>query len=173
VYGISLEEFAEQVTANYEKYKDMLVAFLRAHGPAPKTKLAKLLYLADFGWFYFHLASMSGMPYRKLQYGPVPDAYFRAVDELESAGKICIDRTSVEGKDIFLVSESASNARVATTILSLEEQKLITTIARKWKSKKTAEIVNFTHNQLPYSICRPGEVIPYVLISQEDTENVY
>ncbi len=51
-------------------------------GKIPKTKLAKLLYLADFSWFYKHLAPMSGLTYRRIKYGPVPDQYFRALEEL-------------------------------------------------------------------------------------------
>lgn len=76
---------------NYEKYKEMLLAYLRyaasSKGFVTKTKLAKLLYLADFGWFYNKPESMSGMPYRKITYGPVPDIYFRALDELEENGQ--------------------------------------------------------------------------------------
>ena len=50
---------------------------------------------------------------------------------------------------------------------------LIKKIAEKWKNKKTSEIVNFTHIQLPYSICRDNELIPYELITQEDPDSVY
>ena len=46
-------------------------------------------------------------------------------------------------------------------------------IAKKWKDKKTKDIVNFTHNQLPYSICREDELIPYELITQEDPGKVF
>ena len=51
--------------------------------------------------------------------------------------------------------------------------KMIESIGAKWKDKKTAEIVNFTHNQLPYKICQPDEIIPYELITQEDPSYVY
>lgn len=46
-------------------------------------------------------------------------------------------------------------------------------IVEKWKDKKTNEIVNFTHNQLPYALCRENEIIPYELITQEDPDLVY
>lgn len=46
-------------------------------------------------------------------------------------------------------------------------------IANKWRDKKTKDIVNFTHNQLPYFLCRDNEVIPYELITQEDPDKVY
>ncbi|MBI2436347.1 MAG: DUF4065 domain-containing protein [Candidatus Magasanikbacteria bacterium] len=175
LFGISLQELEMGVIPMYGKYKEMILAFIRSAGSSrdgklPKTKLAKLLYLADFAWFYDHFQSMSGMQYRRLQYGPVPDIYFRAIDELEQEGCIAIDR-SKDG--VILIGENRGSQRQNFIELSKAEQKLIEDIAKKWKEKKTQEIVNFTHNQLPYRLCVPDEVIPYELIIQEDPEYVY
>ena len=155
----------------------MILSYLRMNlskdKKVPKTKLAKLLYLADFAWFYDHFESMSGMPYRRITFGPVPDMFFRAIDELEADGKILIDRKIHEGKEMFLISESESNLNEKIKSLSSEENGLMKKIAEKWKDKKTEEIVNFTHNQLPYFLCRENEFIPYGLITQEDPGTVY
>ena len=74
---------------------------------------------------------------------------------------------------MFLVSESDSNKNEKIKTLSKEEGALMKKIAEKWKGKKTQEIVNFTHNQLPYFLCRDNELIPYELITQEDSDMVY
>lgn len=173
ILGISLKEVESGVLADYEKYKDMILAFLRStvssDGKIPKTKLAKLLYLADFAWYYEHLQSMSGMQYRRILYGPVPDLYFRAIDELEESGKISVDRKG----DTFLISENRGSAAKPLPVLNKEEMSLIGNIADKWKDRKTSEIVNFTHNQLPYLIGRENEIISYELITQEDPGYVY
>lgn len=173
ILGVSLREMESGISANYEKYKQMILAFLRMGESITKTKLAKLVYLSDFAWFYGHRESMSGMQYRKIKYGPVPDAYFRAVDELEEEGKILIDRKNVDGKDMLLISESEGNRKQKLATISGDEVTLIKEIHKKWKDKKTAEIVNFTHNQLPYAICLDNEIIPYELITQEDPAHVY
>ncbi|OGG62664.1 hypothetical protein A3C19_02805 [Candidatus Kaiserbacteria bacterium RIFCSPHIGHO2_02_FULL_54_22] len=57
--------------------------------------------------------------------------------------------------------------------LDAEEKVLIKKISEKWKGKRTQEIMNFTHEQLPYKLCAPDEVIPYELITQEDPDHVY
>lgn len=172
--GIPLENLTRGMAQNYEKYQEMILAYLRnavdSDGKITKTKLAKLLYLADFGWFYDKLESMSGMPYRKITYGPVPDMYFRALDELEENGQIAVDRTA-DGH--ILISENQTNAKNNLGQISNAEMNLIKKISAKWRDKKTAEIVNFTHNQLPYKICGENEIIPYGLITQEDPEYVY
>jgi len=179
LYGISVDDLLSGNIPDIAKYKQMILTYLRMgispDGKIPKTKLAKLLYLADFAWFYDHTESMSGMHYRKIAHGPVPDSFFRALDELEEAGKIEIERKHDEAKDrnIILISETDSNRNEKITTLQPEEVKLMKKIGTKWKSKKTQEIVNFTHNQIPYSLCRMEEIIPYVLITQEDPDMVF
>ncbi|MDO8729293.1 MAG: helix-turn-helix domain-containing protein [bacterium] len=175
--AIGVAELLSGNIPDIAKYKHMILTYLRMNiskdGKIPKTKLAKLLYLADFAWFYSHMESMSGMHYRKIAYGPVPDAFFRAIDELEEAGKIIVDHRNENGKEMFLVGESESNKNEKIKTLSKEENALMGKIAEKWKDKKTQDIVNFTHNQLPYALCREDEIIPYELITQEDPEMVF
>ncbi|MEK7176266.1 MAG: helix-turn-helix domain-containing protein [Patescibacteria group bacterium] len=175
ILGVSLKEMESGISANYEKYKQMILAYLRnagskKDGKITKTKLAKLLYLADFAWFYNHLKSMSGMQYRKILYGPVPDSYFRAVDELFEDGKIEITPTE---DGAMLISQTRNGAKTILSEINKEEEKLIKDISGEWRDGKTKEIVAFTHNQLPYVICSDNEIIPYELITQEDPEHVY
>jgi len=175
IFGIDLKDMETGVVPNYDKYKEMILSYLRIasskdDGKIPKTKLAKLLYLADFAWFYEKMRSMSGMQYRRIQYGPVPDLYFRALDELEEEGKINIDRSK---SDMILISEGEGSKRKQLNKLEKEEKELISKITTKWKNKRTAEIVDFTHMQLPYRLCSPDEIIPYELIIQEDPIYVY
>lgn len=173
VYGIPIEELSKAVTPHYEKYKQMILAYLKSpvstDGKVPKTKLAKLLYLADFAWYYEKLESMSGMQYLRRAYGPVPDPYFRALVELEEEGKISIDRKG----DAMLVSIGAGANRQELDLLQKDEVELMKKISTKWKDKRTQEIVDFTHEQLPYKLCAPDEIIPYELITQENPEYVY
>lgn len=173
LFGISIEEFTHATTPHYEKYKQMILAFLGTplakDGKVPKTKLAKLLYLADFTWYYSNMQSMSGMQYLRRTYGPVPDPYFRALAELEEEGKISVDHKG----DAMLVSLSGGAVRQKLELIDKSEIELMKKISEKWRSKRTQEIVNFTHEQLPYKLCSPDEVIPYELITQEDPDHVY
>ena len=174
IFGVSLKEMESGISANYEKYKQMILSYIRNAGSKDgcitKTKLAKLVYLADFVWFYNHLESMSGMQYRKIRYGPVPDSYFRAVDELFEDGQIEITPTE---DGAMLISQTRNGAKIALSEISKDEEKLIKSISDKWKDKNTQEIVTFTHNQLPYAVCLDNEIIPYELITQENPGDVY
>ena len=173
IFGITLKDIEGGMVPDFEKYKQMILAYLRnsgsSDGKLPKTKLAKLLYLADFAWYYENFKSMSGMPYRRIKYGPVPDMYFRAIDELHEEGKISL----TEKEDSILIRENEGSEHQKLVMLNAEELTLIRKISHKWKGRRTNEIVDFTHNQLPYKLCAPDEIIPYELITQEDPEHVY
>ncbi len=152
------------------KYKQIILNTLKygtdSDGKITKTKLAKLVYLSDFAWYYDHLVSMSGLQYRRIPQGPVPDAYFRVIEELyedESIDVCCSGKA-------FMVK---LNEQPDASELSKEELSLIKKIGKVWEGKKTKQIVDFTHDQLPWKICRPGEIIPYELITQEDPDHVY
>ena len=162
--------FSDVIKAT-EKYKQIILNSLKygadEDGKITKTKLAKLVYLADFIWYYLNSSPMSGMTYRKLPRGPVADVYFRALDEMEEDGIIIREP---KGKAILfsLIEKEAPASR-----LSNGELNLIKKIGEAWSSRSTDDIVSFTHEQLPWQICRDGEVIPYGLITQEEPERVY
>ena len=175
ILGVSIDDLLEKSVPNDAKYMQMIFAFLKQHpsrypSGTPKTKLAKLLYLADFAWYYDNLVSMSHMRYRRIQYGPVPDAYFRIIDELYNDGTVDIEKKE---DGAMLISLTASGKRKPTDLLSKKEKLLIEKIAKKWKHKRTQEIVDFTHDQLPYALSAEKEIIPYQLIIQEDPGYVY
>lgn len=170
ILGFSFEELEQKEMPNYEKYHQMILAFLRKNKSVTKTKLAKLLYFADFAWFYKHLQSMSGMQYRKISYGPVADSYFRLIDEMADKGEIEITHTE-EGA--MLISQTRSGSKVDLLALSSGEDALINQISEKWKGKKTNEIVDFTHKQLPYLYAKDNEIVSYGLFTQEDPDEIY
>ncbi len=170
LFGLSLEEFGYRERPNYAKYKQMILAFLKLNTKVPKTKLAKLLYFADFAWYYKHLESMSGMQYRKIQYGPVADAYFRLIDEMFDAGEIAIDNTD---KGAMMVSATRAGKKEDSSELSKEESALIKNIDTKWKDKKTEEIVSFTHKQMPYMFAEDNDIVSYEIFGQENPEDIY
>jgi transcriptional regulator with XRE-family HTH domain len=130
-----------------------------------KTKLAKLVYLSDFAYYYRNLKSMSGLSYRSIQQGPVADAYFRVIDELFEGGSITIDQRGTA----MMIS---ANESAPTSELSQDEIDVIKEVCVKWQGKSTQEIVTFTHEQTPWKTTAYGQVIPYELITLESAENV-
>jgi len=132
-------------------------------GRITKTKLAKLVYLCDFANYYKHLNPISGFEYRRLARGPVAIEFFEMIDADESIHVENSGRAIM----ISLIEDPEES------ILNKDEKETIKDVCRKWKKASTGRIVNFTHNQLPWSMCKESEVIPYELINMEEPENVY
>ena len=170
VFGVDFSDLIDNKGFKREKYKQMLFFFLRLFkNGVQKTKLAKLLYLSDFAYFYENLQSMSGLKYRKIDYGPVPDDYFYLIEELSGAGEIKIKET---GK-AHLISKARLGNKISDSLLSADEKVLMRKIYRRWKEARTDDIVKFTHKQIPYEFADYKGIIPYELILQEDHENIY
>ena len=151
------------------KFKQIIlncIKFGSAEGDGKITK-TKLVYLSEFKWFYDKLKPLTGLAYKRLPQGPVPDTYFRVIDELFEEKLIDIQRRG----NAFMISINEDH--VPCDLLSGDELAIITLVAKKWQPSNTQQIVDFTHRQLPWKICRPGEFIPYELITQEDPENVF
>lgn len=66
-----------------------------------------------------------------------------------------------------------NNESPSTSKLSADELSFIEEVCRAWQGRNTKEIVDFTHEQLPWKVCYPDEEIPFSLITQEDPEHVY
>lgn len=175
-FGVSIDEFypdsktESAVQFDWEKYKQIIKNFI-AFGADPdgkitKTKLAKLCYLLDFAWFYNNLVSLTGLEYRKIQQGPVPDLYFTTIEEMQEEQSIAVEQKG----QAFMVSNIWA---IAHDRLSDDEMMWIEKIANKRKKANTKEIVDFTHKQMPWMICYDKEIIPYGLITQEDDDNIY
>ncbi len=171
LFGIDTADFFEEIP-NLEKFRQMYFACLKyaanSHDNVPKTKLAKLLYMADFRNFFENLEPMSGVKYRRLEYGPVPDIFFSMTDDLLEQGKINVE---VLDRGAQMISSKTRDEDFSK--LSAQELESIKQICELWKDKPTQEIVNFTHEQKPWKMCRDGEYIPYSLIIQEDPDHVY
>jgi len=160
----SFQKFSQKT---FQKFHNLVLQCIKygaaSDGKITKTKLAKLVYLCDFASYYNFLKPISGLEYKKLAQGPVAIQFFDIIDNDES---ICIE---IKGKAIMVsLNEAPQNS-----LLNSEEQKIIKKICNKWKNANTQEIVEFTHKQTPWKICRDGEAIPYTLINSEAPENVY
>ena len=168
MYKITMPELFGQKRNNMKFMQMYFYILSKFRDGIPKTKLAKLLYLADFRNYYENLEPMSGVYYVRRQYGPLADCFLDLTDILYDSGKISIDKLP-EGAFII---KSKSYVQ-SYDLLSDNEKKEIDEICELWRNKSTREIVNYTHEQKPWASCRDGEYIPYELIIQEDPEHVY
>ncbi len=170
-WGEIVNPVAEAGIRSDEKFAQMYMYVLKKYfreSGVPKTKLAKILYLADFTAFYERQEPISGVTYIRRDYGPVADVFFTMTDELYDEAKI-----DIKPLDSALMIEVVATAGDEFGLLSPEEREIIDKVCREWRDRRTKEIVDFTHSQKPWKACRDKEEIPYSLIIQEDPNHVY
>ncbi|MFA5947593.1 MAG: type II toxin-antitoxin system antitoxin SocA domain-containing protein [Candidatus Gracilibacteria bacterium] len=161
---LSAQNFNEN---SFKKFHNLILQCIKygadEDGKITKTKLAKLVYLCDFANYYKSLNPISGFEYRKLPQGPVAIEFFDIIENNESI------RVETKGSaNMISLIEQPDD-----TVFTKQEQTLIKAVCKKWQKAKTQEIVDFTHNQMPWKVCKNREIIPYTLINNEDPKNVY
>jgi len=154
-----------------EKYKQIIMNCIKhgsdKNGKIAEAKLIRIVYLSDFLRYYTSLISMSGLCYRKHQYGPITDVYFETIDKMIKDGIII--REPKDEDDLFSLTEET----IPASLLTNDELEIIIKVGSVWKNRPTSDIISFTHKQLPWQICLDGEIIPYGLITQEEPEHIY
>ncbi|MCF7846136.1 MAG: DUF4065 domain-containing protein [Candidatus Peribacteraceae bacterium] len=152
---------------SFKKFHDLILQCIQYgaddDGKITKTKLAKLVYLCDFTHYYKYLKPISGFEYRRMPQGPVSIEFFEIIDNDNSISVMPKKNAMM----ISLVEKPDSST------LNKNEEAIIKAVCQKWKSAKTDRIVKFTHEQIPWKVCRENEVIPYELINNEAPEHVY
>lgn len=177
LFGITIDELLQTEAPNLAKYRNMMMAYLRAaktdRVALKKTKLAQLLYLTDFSWYFHHQKSMSGVSYRHTDFGPLADVYFRLLEEMEAGGVLNIKQIYRDDYHMYEIEETRTSAKKILVELTKKELAQISIIWTAWRDSSTAEIVTFTSEQAPYRDSVVGEVIPYTSILSEDTYTLY
>jgi DNA-binding XRE family transcriptional regulator/uncharacterized phage-associated protein len=177
LFGITIDELLRSIAPNHKKYTQMMLAFLRAtkarNVTIKKTKLAKLLYLADFSWYYHNQKSISGVTYRKTEFGPVSDVYFRLLEEMEQGGVVNIKQVYRDDYHMYELEETRASAKTPLSLLSKQELAHLQKVFKQWEKASTAEIVKFTTEQLPYTQSLSDQVIAYDLILKEASHNIF
>lgn len=177
LFGISIDELRLSQAPNIDKYRQIILSFLRAAKDSSlvikKTKLSRLLYLADFSWYYLHNTSLCNIAYRHTEFGAVSDTYFRLLEEMEQGGLVSIKQIYRDDYHMYEIEETRASQKTKLTSLSKSEVSHIEKIWKEWKDASTAEIVKFTNEQTPYLESVLGEIIDYALIKHEEAHTVY
>ena len=172
--GVKTEELCANLpslggqVADYEKFKELVWTCLAqgSGGPITKTKLAHLVYLADFVWRYHHDTPITGTTYRYTAHGPVSDDFFRALDELYEAQSITLQP---EGTTLVMHTIEQRPAKR----LNDEELAVIAKVCAKWRHESTEAITTFVHDRLEGKMPRKGDTIPYESILTLSEDSLY
>ena len=149
---------------NIEKFKQVLLYILEQCAGRPnigKTVLYKLLYFSDFNYYETYEEQMTGVTYKKLQYGPIPAEFSGLADLMEKNGEIKKLKTEYRNypqeRYIPLVKADLSK-------LKASEKEIIDKVLTAHADKTAVEISNYSHEDIPWKATKDKGIIDYELV---------
>ena len=157
----AVEADEESVFTGYRKFSrerlGAMALYIAERGrDVYKTKLNKLLFYSDFINFYLSGTSISGSRYVHVPFGPVPEHYGEALEQLSDAGRV---ELMPAGHKSILIKPVASAESMDA--LNAEEMAVIDWVLENYGKLSAGEISELSHREKAYRFTRPGEQIAY------------
>ncbi len=126
---------------NVAKLFDMVRYILTKHGEVFPTKLNKLMYYSDFCNYRQTGQSISGLQYRALNFGPVPEHYATIYDNTPD-----LDKKMIEAHDMVSTLLSCSFDRGFDSLTDIEKG-TIDYVVERLKPFSVSKIIEESHKE--------------------------
>ena len=127
-----------------EKFTEMVVYFSELIKPF-KTKMNKLLFYADFLMFKETCFSISGLRYKAIDMGPVPNNFQSIFEYLANKNEIYIDTTEFTNGKTGEQFKARKDRPFNADLFSKNELDVLHKVATKFKSTSTNDIIELSH----------------------------
>jgi len=131
---------------NFEKFSEMVVFYTEKLEPW-KTKLNKLLFYADFSMYAETGYSISGVQYRAIPMGPVPNNFQSIYEYLANKGDIEINYTTFSNGNSGEQFKPNPNRQFDPELFSEKELLILDEIAQRFINATTQEIIETSHKE--------------------------
>jgi putative zinc finger/helix-turn-helix YgiT family protein len=129
---------------NFEKFTEMVVYFSDKLSPF-KTKMNKLLFYADFLMFKQSCFSISGMRYKAIDMGPVPNNFQSIFEYLDNNDDIDIFTTEFPNGYSGEQFKARKDRNFNACLFSENELKTLDKVATVFNETSTNDIINLSH----------------------------
>lgn len=129
-----------------DKITEMVVYFTHELKPWT-TQLNKLMFYADFKTYQTNCESMSGLSYKAIDYGPVPDKYNSIYEHIWNEENIRMKEIPFKNGACgtkFIPFDSRS---FNSELFSESELKILEMVRNKFKGVKTNDIIELSHEE--------------------------
>lgn len=130
-----------------------------------RTKLAKILYFADFASYRKYKQPITGSAYVRWQYGPVPEHFLDILDEMESSRQI----VTIEADYFEHEQKRVTPIRKAdVSMFSGRDIQIIEDVIRRFWNRSAKEISEESHG-IAWKSTAPDQKIPYEYSQIDDS----
>ena len=122
------------------------------------TKLNKLVWAADFKAFCETGRTITGAPYQKGKYGPIPRAMPIILERLKKEGRLTLEKTPISNKD---GARPRAKARPDLSSFSQRDLGFVDKVIAENFGKTGTKMSRESHERLAYKVAAEGETIPF------------
>lgn len=124
-----------------------MIRYFAYHISPFTTALNKLMFYADFGHFKKHGTAISGLRYKAIQHGPVPENYGGIYNQVANEKYVAVEEIAFENfvGDRFIAS--AIDQEVFESLFSPSELEMMHKVVERFKGKNTKQIVHISHEE--------------------------
>lgn len=134
------------VKPDLAKLTEMVKFFAERLSPW-KTVLNKLLFYSDFIAYRTNCYSMSGVRYRAIKMGPVPNNYNSIYDFMSNRNKVEIINIPFSESVFGDRFEKANNEKFNPEIFTKNELDILEKVGKNFSGMKTKQVIDFSHNE--------------------------
>lgn len=129
---------------NFEKFSEMVVYFSEQLEPF-KTKMNKLLFYADFLMFKQSCFSISGIRYRAINMGPVPNNFQSIFEYLANKDEIDIEYVTFPQGYTGEQFKPRKERKFNSKLFSEKELIILSKVSEVFKATSTIDIIETSH----------------------------
>lgn len=129
---------------NFAKFTEMVVFFAEKMQPF-KTKLNKLLFYADFLMFKQSCFSISGVRYKAINKGPVPNNFNSVFEYMANRNDVDIEYTQFPQGYVGEQFKAREGRPFNNKLFTDKELTVLNFVAEKFKNSSTNNIVEVSH----------------------------
>jgi len=130
----------------------------KLEGGLTRTKLIKLLFLADLHYFKKHQSSITGVRYRSYFYGPYSEEIMKAVNRLNGFEIEEYSGSSSEGRGYYIYT-LGKNPRNLKINLRPEEKKTLDFVIKDFGDIPLPKLLEYVYSTEAFRECRKGGLI--------------
>ena len=157
------EERISTPVLDLSKFKNILLYILERCAGKPNVGepvLYKLLYFCDFNYYELYEEHLTGATYRKLPYGPLPQCFEKAINQMLEGKQIQRIKTKyynkIQIRYIPLIKADLAGLKAI-------EKEVIDNVISQMGDWTTTTISEYSHKDLPWEVADDGKDISYEL----------
>lgn len=138
------------------RLKNILLYVLQYCGDTFCTKMNKILFYIDFLSYRERGMAMTGLSYRAIDHGPVPERWDRVYSQFD---EVCQESRTIGNYEGNVLS---ANADVDSNLFSAEEMQILECVCSRFKHSSSKEISTLSHGEDAWIDCIDNkEKIPF------------